>query len=313
MLASIPAFIHGFGAQLPDRVVTNQEISARIGKTADWIEKACGIRERRYAAPETGVADLAVKAAQNCLAKTGASELGMIIVASGSANPGFPGPAAEVALQLGCAGVPALDLPVASAGSLFGMVLAGQMCQYQGDILVIGAEKMSAVLQIGSAPDPNTEILFGDGAGAVLISSRPGRWRVLDSSLHSDGSFRDSLSFDWSSPLKMNGLSVILQASRKLPAVIEELLTRQNIAASDVAAFLMHQANQNLIVRVAKAMGVAEDRFYSNIGRYGNTSSASMLIAAAEWAASNPASPSPIVFAAFGAGFHWGAMVAGDG
>ncbi len=308
----MPAYIHGFGAHLPARIVTNTDIADRIGKTADWIEKACGIRERRWTEPEISVADLAVAAAQNCIENIGQQEIGLIIVASGSAPGGFPGPATEVALKLGCAAVPAIDLPMASAGSLFGMVMASQMCQQYRDILVIGAEKMSSVLQVGGAPDPNTEILFGDGAGAVLISSRPGRWRILDSALHSDAIFRDRLSFDWHSPLKMDGLTVILQASRKLPAVIEEVLTRQNIVTTDVAAFLMHQANQNLLIRVAKTLGVGEDRFYLNIAKYGNTSSASMLIAAAEWAESNPHPSSPIVFAAFGAGFHWGALVAGD-
>ena len=178
-----------------------------------------------------------------------------------------------------------------------------------GDILVIGAEKMSAVIQ--SHPlDPNTAILFGDGAGAALISPRPGILRILNSALHSDGQFRQELAFDWSSPLKMNGLSVILQASRKMPSAIREVLDHAAIASSDVSAFLIHQANQNLLNRVAKALAVPQERVFSNIARYGNTSSASLLIAAAEWSNLDPP-PGPVVFAAFGAGYHWGALVAG--
>jgi 3-oxoacyl-[acyl-carrier-protein] synthase-3 len=107
----------------------------------------------------------------------------------------------------------------------------------------------------------------------------------------------------------MNGLTVILQASRKLPAAIAEVLARQNVAAQDVAAFLLHQANQNLLTRVAKALGVPAERVFSNVARYGNTSSASMLIAAAEWSQANPP-VGPVVFSAFGAGFHWGALLA---
>jgi 3-oxoacyl-[acyl-carrier-protein] synthase III len=304
------SFLHAFGCHLPERVVTNTEIAARVGRTAKWIESASGIRERRWAAAETTVADLAVAAAEDCLSRAGieASALGLIVVASGSARPGFPGPAAEVAARLGLDGTPAMDVPMASAGSLFGLAMASQMAGRFGDVLVIGAEKMSAVIE-AQPLDPNTAILFGDGAGAALVSTRPGRWEILDAVLHSDGQFREDLSFDWAGPLRMNGLSVIMQAARKLPSVIEEVLARRNIAAGEVAAFLLHQANQNLLARVAKSLGLPGERVVSNVARYGNTSSASMLIAAAEW--SRQDSPAgPVVFAAFGAGFHWGALLA---
>jgi len=306
----MPAFLHAFGMHVPERVVTNEEMAGRIGRTAEWIEGASGICERRWAAAETSVADLAVAAARDCLGRAGvdASTLGMIIVASGSARPGFPGPAAEVALQLGLESTPALDVPMASAGSLFGMAMAAQMAAHFGDVLVIGAEKMSAVIESGPL-DANTAMLFGDGAGAVLVSVRRGHWEILDAVLHSDGQYRDSLAFDWSSPLRMNGLSVILQAARKLPSSIEEVLGRRNVSAADVAVFLLHQANQNLLMRVAKSLGVPGERVYSNVARYGNTSSASMLIAAAEWSRENPMA-GPVVFSAFGAGFHWGAILA---
>ncbi len=310
------AFLHAFGAHLPARVVNNAEIAPRVGKTPEWIEGATGIRERRWAAPETPVADMAVAAAQDCLARVGieAARLGMIVVASGSAAAsGFPGPASEVAARLGLEGIPALDIPMASAGSLFGLEIAARLAPAYGDVLVIGSEKMSAVIEMAAGPDalldPNTAILFGDGAGAALVSARPGPWEILESVIHSDGQFRDDLAFDGKSPLRMNGLSVILQASRKMPAAIGEVLARQNIAASDLAAVLLHQANQNLLMRVGKALGVAPERVYSNIARYGNTSSASLLIAAAEWSAGTPP-PGPIVFSAFGAGFHWGALLA---
>ena len=295
---------------VPERVVTNQEMAARIGRTAEWIESASGIRERRWADTETSVADLAGAAARDCLARAGmeASSLGLILVASGSARPGFPGPAAQVAAQLGLENTPAMDVPMASAGGLFGMAMAAQMAGHFGDVLVIGAEKMSAVIESGPL-DPNTAMLFGDGAGAVLIGARPGRWEILDTVLHSDGHYRDDLKFDWSAPLHMNGLTVILQAARKLPSAIEEVLKRQNMGAGDVAAFLLHQANQNLLTRVAKALGVPAERLFSNVARFGNTSSASMLIAAAEWSQANPPAGS-VVFSAFGAGFHWGALLA---
>jgi 3-oxoacyl-[acyl-carrier-protein] synthase III len=305
------SFIHSFGACLPARVVTNAELAARLNCTPEWIESVSGIQERRWAAEES-VADLGVQAARDCLTRSGmeASQIGLILVSSGSAERRFPGPASGIAAALGLSATPAIDLPLASAGSIFALSLASQLSASYGDVLVIAAEKMSAVIE-GAALDQNTAILFGDGAGAALVSSRPGPLEVLDSVLHTDGAHRDDLALDWGSPLKMNGLTVILQAARKLPAVIGEVLKKQNIAASEVTQFVMHQANQNLITRVAKGLGVDASRMFSNVSRYGNTSSASMLIAAAEWEDREPSQPpGPVIFAGFGAGFNWGALLA---
>jgi 3-oxoacyl-[acyl-carrier-protein] synthase-3 len=301
------AFLRAIAAYVPERVVTNDEIAARIGKPAEWILEVSGIQERRWAAANETVADLATRAAADCLTQAGlaGSEVGMIIVASGSSERRFPGPACVVAQRLGLAGVPALDIPMASAGSLYGMSLASRLAADYGNVLVVGAEKMSAVVDREPA-DPNTAILFGDGAGACLISSSEGRMRIVDSVLHSDGSFAEDLKLGFDGVLQMNGMSVILQASRKIPGAINELLAKHSIAASSIERFVMHQANQNLIVRVAKSVGVPADRFYSNIAKYGNTSSASMLIAASEcWMDAQT-----ICFSAFGAGFHWGALLA---
>jgi 3-oxoacyl-[acyl-carrier-protein] synthase III len=305
------AYLHAFGAHLPEHVVSNAELAERVNCTPEWIESVSGIRERRWADDHTTVADLAVAAAEDCLARAGikASGLGMLILASGSAPPGFPGPAAEVAARLGLESTPVLDLPIASAGSLFGMALAARLADSVGDILVVAAEKMSAVIQAHPL-DQNTAILFGDGAGAVLIGNRPSPRRILHSVLHTNGELRQDLAFDWKAPLKMNGGTVILHASRKIPSAIREVLEHESIAPADVSTFLVHQANQNLLVRVAKALAVPPERVFSNIARYGNTSSASLLIAAAEWS-SLDTPPGPVVFAGFGAGFHWGALVAG--
>jgi 3-oxoacyl-[acyl-carrier-protein] synthase-3 len=305
------AYLHAFGAHLPERVVSNAELAERVKCTPEWIESVSGIRERRWADDDMTVADLAVAAAQDCLSRAAieAPHLGMVILASGSAPPGFPGPAAEVAARLGLESTPVLDLPIASAGSLFGMALASRLADSLGEILVVAAEKMSAVIQAHPL-DQNTAILFGDGAGAVLISNRPSPRRILHSVLHTNGELRQDLAFDWKAPLKMNGGSVILHAARKIPSAIREVLEHESIAPADVSTFLVHQANQNLLVRVAKALAVPAERVFSNIARYGNTSSASLLIAAAEWSSLDPL-PGPVVFAAFGAGFHWGALVAG--
>jgi 3-oxoacyl-[acyl-carrier-protein] synthase III len=306
----VSAYLHSFAAHVPERVVPNAELAARLGVTAEWIEGVSGIRERRWADKAASIVDLGAAAATACLARAAvpASQIGLLILASGSAPAGFPAPGAELADRLGLGTTPAIDLPMASAGSLFGLALASRLAENYGDVLVVAAEKMSAIVEAHPL-EQNTAILFGDGAGAALVSSRPGPWRILDHALHTDGQFRDELCYDGASALKMNGLTVILQVSRKLPAVIREVLERSAIAPTQVSAFLLHQANQNLLVRVAKALGVPAERVFSNIARYGNTSSASLLIAAAEWSREN-APAGPVVFAAFGAGLHWGALVA---
>ncbi|MGH9592068.1 MAG: ketoacyl-ACP synthase III, partial [Bryobacteraceae bacterium] len=281
------AYLHAFGAHLPERVVTNHELAQRVGRTPEWIENVCGIRERRWATAESGIPDLGVAAAEECLrkARVAVSAIGMLLVASGSGARGFPGPAAEIAARLELGSAPALDLPIASAGSVFGMALAMHLAGIYGNVLVVAAEKMSTLIDTEPL-DPNTAILFGDGAGAALVSSRPGPWRMLDAALHTDGNYRADLVFDGT--LRMNGLSVILQAGRKIPAAIEEVLVRQNLSAGQVVTFLLHQANLNLLTRVAKSLGVAPQKVFTNVQRYGNTSSASLLIAASEWADTNP-------------------------
>lgn len=301
------AFIRGLGAYVPSRIVTNEELASRVGKEAAWIKDVSGIEERRWAESDVPVSQLGLNAAQDCLRRAGveAREVGMIIVSSGSNERRFPGAAAEVAKGLGLTDVPAIDLPAASAGSLFGLALARDLVERYGNILVVGAEKMSAVID-REPMDASTGILFGDGAGACLVSRDTGRLKIIDSLMRSDGSYTEALQLGLQGSLVMNGMTVIMQASRKVPSAIADLLKRNDRAPQSIDWFVMHQANQNLIARIAKAVGVETDKFYSNISRYGNTSSASMLIAASEcWEEAKS-----ICFAAFGAGFHWGALLA---
>ena len=305
------AAIRAFGAYLPERVVGNAELAARLGCEVNWIHDMSGIDERRYAGADESVVSMAAEAAQQCLARASAviKDVGLIIVSSGSAERRFPGPAAQVARHLGAAQIPAIDLPMASAGGLFGTALAATLALSFGNILVVASEKMSTIMAREPA-DPGTAILFGDGAGACFIARDDGPARITGQVLHSDGSFADDLRLEFDSPLAMNGRSVIMQASRKIPAAILEVLEKNSRKPQDVEVFLMHQANQNLIDRVARAIQVEPPKFYSNIVGYGNTSSASMLIAASEWWQNpGPHAGQLICFAAFGAGFHWGALL----
>lgn len=306
------SFLRSFGAYLPSRVVDNHEIAAATGTDPEYIVRASGIEERRFAAAEESVASLGIQAAKDCLENAGvlAREIGMLLVSSSSAEHRFPGPASAVGAGLGINGVPAIDLPIASAGSLFGMALAAHVAPAYGNVLVVGTEIMSRVVARHPA-HRDTAILFGDGAGACLIGAQTGFAEIRDSLLASDGDFAAALRLDLDAPLHMDGRTIILQAARKIPRAIAELLERNRIAPANVEAYLMHQANLNLITRVAQSLAVPEDRFFRNIQRYGNTSSASILIAAAEWRQQHPSPPgNPLIFATFGAGLHWGALLA---
>jgi 3-oxoacyl-[acyl-carrier-protein] synthase-3 len=310
------AYLRAFGCYLPSRIVDNAELAPLVGVDPAWLLQATGIEQRRYAAPEETVASLGAKAAAECLQAAGlaARDVGLLIAASGSGERRFPGPAAAIGRALGIGGVPAIDLPMASAGSLFGMSLAACLSRDYGNVLVVASEIMSRVVRCNPA-GRDTAILFGDGAGACLVgaSSRgaPGGFaEIADSLLCSDGEFGGALRLDLDSPIHMEGRTIILQAARKIPRTISELLERNQLQPAHVDTFLMHQANLNLITRVAKALAVPESRFFRNVARYGNTSSASMLIAATEWWHQRGQVDGPIVFAAFGAGLHWGALLA---
>jgi 3-oxoacyl-[acyl-carrier-protein] synthase-3 len=305
-------FLKEFGHYLPQRIVTSEEAGSWVGATAEWVLNVSGIRERRFAAEDETVADLAAKAGQDCLDRAGyeAKRLGLIVVACGSSERAAPGPASVTALKLGAAGVPAIDLPLASAGSLFGLALAARLSPSMGHILVIGAEKMSRIVA-REPKERGVAVLFGDGAGACLVSPSGGKAEIVEVELGSDGTWADDLCLEQNAPIKMNGRTVILQASRKIPGAIRSVLDRAGVAAASIGTFLLHQANQNLIDKVAETLGVESARFFSNIAKYGNTSSASMLIAASEWSRENGFVPGAhTVFAAFGAGFHWGALLA---
>ena len=305
------AYLRAFGSWLPPRCVSNREIAPLVDATPEWILEVSGIEERRYAADSDTVASIGLLAAQDCLEKAGATaaELGMILVASGSSDRFCPGPASQIAAGLGLASTPALDIPVASAGSLIGLALAAQLAPTMGRVLVVGAEIMSRRVAL-NPEGKNTAILFGDGAGAALVDAETGFARIADSCLFTDGAAADIL-FVQDGRFHMDGPAVIMHASRKMPRAINELLTRNQIAPGEVEAFLLHQANLNLITRVATAVKAPRERFFTNIARYGNTSSASLLIAAAEWHSGQTAAlAGPLVFSAFGAGLNWGALLA---
>jgi 3-oxoacyl-[acyl-carrier-protein] synthase-3 len=305
------AFLRGFGAYVPERVVTNAELAPQLGVEPEWILSVSGIGERRYAAVDETVASLGVRAAQDCLHRAGlaASDLGMILVSSGSSERFCPGPACLIAAGLGLSMTPAIDIPVASAGSLVALALASGLAATIGHVLVVGSEIMSR--RVAFTPEgKDTAILFGDGAGACIVSPDAGFARIADSCIFTDGTMSEALSIQ-NDLIRMDGPAIIRHVSRKLPDAIKTVLQRNGVAAKSVGMFLLHQANLNLIARLAKSLDVSLERFFANIQRYGNTSSASMLIAASEWRQEKAGGlAEPVVFGAFGVGLNWGAVLA---
>ena len=303
------AFLRSLGSHLPARVVNNAELAPMVGADPEWLLRSTGIEERRFAGPEDTVTTLGIAAARACLAGIPAAEIGLVIVSSGSSEKRFPGPASQIAAALGAAGKPAIDLPMASAGGLFAIALGAQLAPRYGNVLVVASEVMSRVVRMHPT-GRDTAILFGDGAGACLISHDTGFAEIVDSVLATDGDFAEALRLDFDAPLYMDGRTIILQAARKLPRAITEVLERNAMRPAEIGTFLLHQANLNLLTRVAQALEVPADRFYCNIAKYGNTSSASLLIAADEWwkTCEKPL-PSPVLLAAFGAGLNWGAVL----
>jgi len=304
------AQILGFGAHLPGAELDNAALAAEFGLDPAWILHACGIETRRVAAPRETVVDLAEQAALACLGRCGLApgDLGAILVGTGTPQRQFPGVSASLQQRLGAPGIPAFDIHLASAGGFFAFATAVELCGRYGPVLVVGAELMSRVM----ARQPRikqTAILFGDGAGACVVAPGEGPLSVVDLRMQSDGSFADELSLEHGGTLAMNGRTVISQANRKLRRSIPELLERNGLAVPDVDLWLFHQANVNLIRQVGKALEIPADRVYLNLSRYGNTSSASLFIAAAEAQDEGRLRPGHAVLAAFGAGMSWGSAL----
>lgn len=305
------AHLAGLGHALPGRVVPSSELAARLGVEERWVVEACGIRERRWLAEGESVAGLAGAASRAALAAAGVppERLGAIVVGTGSAPRSFPGVSADLQRLLGATGAPAFDVPLASVGGLFALALAVDLCGRVGPVLAAGADEMSNVL-LRAPLAKETAILFGDAAGACVVAPGDGALDVVDLRLGSDGTFAEALSLPPGGALAMDGRTVILQASRKLPAVIRSVLEPHGLAPADVDLFVLHQANVNLLHGVARALGIPAERLFVNVDRLGNCSAASVLVALSEASEQGRLRPGArVVLAAFGAGFSWGAIL----
>ena len=304
------AHLAGFGCYLPARELTNDELAAEFAIDPQWIVDACGIRTRRVAAPGETAAGMAAQAATRALESAGiaARDLGGIIVGSGTPDRQFPGVSAALQKLLDANGIPAFDVHLASVGGLFALAIAREMCERYGPMLVVASERMSDI--IARAPRvKETAILFGDGAGALVVKPGAGPVELVDIRIQSDSAFADDLSLAFGETLRMNGRTVILQAHRKLTESVNALLQRNGVGVADVGLWLFHQANLVLLKQIGKSLKIPPERVFVNGDRYGNTSAASLLIAAAEAHQQGRLQSGHAVMSAFGAGMSWGAAL----
>ena len=328
MPADTPSvIIKGIGAYVPAHVVTNDELSKTIETSDEWIRTRSGIGERRFAAPDEATSDLAVKAARAALEDAGvcAAEIDLIIVATMSPDMPFPSTACIVQGKLGAGCLAAFDITAACSGFLYALDAGSRMMQsgHYRNALIIGAEKMTSILDWD---DRATCVLFGDGAGAVVLSagSEPGTG-VIDSLLRADGGRHELLQMPAGGSalpasaatvanhdhfLKMNGKEIFKVAVRDMGKVAMDLLEKCGVNPEEVACFIPHQANIRIIEAMVARMGVPMDKFLINIERYGNTSAASIPIALEEARRTGKVkSGDYVLMAAFGAGLTWAASL----
>lgn len=324
----IRARIVGLGAQLPERVVTNRELETLMDTSDAWIVERTGIRERRFVAPGEGTSHLAVAAARKALADAGrtAADVDFVIVATISPDWMFPGIAPIVQERLGMGTVAVMDIRNACSGFLYALATGDAFIRTGAYrcVLVIGAETQSTGLEL-TTRGRDMAVLFGDGAGAVLLEPDDTGRGVLALALHGEGKHALELWAEAPTSLepgrmtaemidqgrhfpRMNGREVFRHATRRFPEVIREVLECAGATLDDVALVVPHQANQRISDAVAERLGLPSEKMFQNIERYGNTTAASVPIALTEARDQGRIRAGDlVVLAAFGSGFAWGA------
>jgi 3-oxoacyl-[acyl-carrier-protein] synthase-3 len=318
------AHVVGWGMAVPDRVLTNVELTTMVDTSEEWILQRTGIAERRIAAEGETTSTLSLQAARDALevADLDPVSLDLIIVATVTPDYAFPSTACLMQDALGAADAAAFDLSAGCSGFVYGMSLAADLIvsgRYQS-ALVIGAETLS---RITDYTDRATCILFGDGAGAVVLQASDSPGGVLSSELGADGSGGELLILPGGGSMhpatsesvaqrlhyiQMQGRQVFRFATRVMAEASKKALDRAGHQIEDVTLFVPHQANDRILQAAARGLGVSEERMFSNLARYGNTSSASIPIALCEAIEQGRIRRDDLVVCVgFGAGLTWAA------
>lgn len=323
----VNAGILGVGAYAPERILTNHELEKMVDTSSEWIRSRSGITERRIAHEEQATSDLASVAALRALddAGTAPEEVDLVIVATNTADMLFPATACLVQDRIGISKrAGAFDLSAGCTGFIHALVVGSQFvaagtCRR---VLVIGAETMSRVI---NWEDRSTCVLFGDGAGAVVLGPAPAGSGILASKLYTDGAGGPHLLFPAGGSrlpasretldkklhyLQMNGREVFKFAVRVIGEAAEEVIAAAGLEKSDIDFFIPHQANIRIIESAAKRLCVSMDKVMINVERYGNTSTASIPLALEEAVHGGRINNGDqVVMVGFGAGLTWGAVV----
>jgi 3-oxoacyl-[acyl-carrier-protein] synthase III len=314
------AKILSVGTYVPDAVLSNSRFESFLDTDDDWIATRTGIRERRvvnmpHAAPgETTAAEMGCKAARIAMKRAGipANEVDGIVVATFTPDNFFPSTACRMQADLGCAGAFAFDISAACAGFVYALTVASNMIAagQAKTMLVVGSEIVSKTLDWS---DRGTCILFGDGAGVVVLRADDGNSGVISSHLASDGTMGDLLSLpSWGKErfLKMKGNEVFKQAVRMMSEASRIAVEKAELKLEDIDLFIPHQANIRIIQAVAENLNIPEEKVVINIQKYGNTSSASIPLALEEaWEDGRVKHGSRLLFVGVGGGFTVGSAV----
>lgn len=321
------AHITGWGMSVPEHVLTNSDLEKIIDTSDQWIIEMTGIKERHIAEKDQTTSMLAVEAAWNALsiAKLKPSEIDLIICATSTPEYLFPATACLVQDRLGATKAGAFDLSAACSGFIYALNMAAQAIKSGSlkNVLVIGAETLS---QFVNWSDRNTCILFGDGAGAIVLQASDNPGGIISAVMHSDGSGADFLSIPAGGSknpaceetlragmhyIHMDGKEVFRFATRVMAQATREAIISAGISLEDVKWIIPHQANIRIIEAAARGLKLPLDRFVINLGNYGNTSTASIPIAICEAAQDGRLQKGDkFVLVGFGAGLTWGALTA---
>ncbi len=332
----INSIIKGVGHYVPERVVTNYDLAKVMDTNDEWIQERTGIVERRHIEPGTATStDLGVLAAKNALKDAGltAEDIDFILFATLSPDYYFPGNGVLVQKELGCKTIGAMDIRNQCSGFIYALSTADTFIKsgkYK-NILVIGAEVHSFGLDM-SDEGRGVSVIFGDGAGAVIVSATEEENRgILASNLHSEGEYAEELAvkfpgtkLGWSDTILkedhgltkaeifpyMNGNYVFKHAVTRFPESIQEALEEAKLTTSDIDLFVPHQANLRISQFVQRQLGLPDEKVFNNIQKYGNTTAASIPIALSEAKAEGKIKAGDVVLmSAFGAGFTWGSVI----
>jgi len=325
--------ILGLGHHLPERVVTNHDLTELMDTSEEWIEQRTGIRERRFIRGETSGAELGERAAREALRSAGiaAEDLDLIILGSLSPDVDFPGTASFLQRNLGVRGMPVIDVRNQCSGFVYMLAVADHWIRTGGarHVLVVGAEIHSTGIDL-STLGREVAVIFGDGAGAAVLGPEPDPRRgILSTHLHSEGRYAEKLIVEVPSSRvrpritedmldqpgsrlwpRMEGRYVFKHAVTRFPEVIREALAHNGYTTADLDLLIPHQANLRISQLVAMGLELPEEKVFNNIQRYGNTTAASIPIALHEAVEEGRVKPGALVcLAAFGAGFTWGAVL----